>query len=74
MVRCIVSQDRTRAVVHFETHSVSLYHSETKVLDLVVWILSPFNTSPDITYANWVSSQEDTAIIDLSQIETEGAA
>jgi hypothetical protein len=74
MVRCIVSQDRTRAVIHFDTHSVELYHSEAKVLDLVIWILSPFSTSPDVTYANWVSSHEDTAIINLSQLETEKGA
>ena len=72
--KVVLSQDRKNAMIHFDTHSVGVYHSEGLVMDLV-WILlwKPFNSQCE-TYTQFLSSQEDTQSIDLSQIDNKQAA
>jgi hypothetical protein len=67
--KIILSTDRKSATIHYDTHSVGLYHSEAKVLDLLAVILNPANT----TVSTWdeyteiiKSSQEDTVIIKIA--------
>ena len=72
--KVILSQDRKRAVIHFETRSIELYHSESLVLDLVIWMLSPNGTTSDITYNSYISSLSDTAIIDVTNLSQDEAA
>lgn len=75
--KIMLSQDRKTAVLYFDNRpNFTLYHSEAQVLDLVAFFLLPV-TGPshyDITWANYVSSQEDTQSIDLSQIDIKQAA
>lgn len=70
--KIILSSDRKQAMIHFDTHSVGLYHSEAKVLDLVAIILNPFKTDVsnwDQLTSMYSSSQEDTAIINIEEIK-----
>jgi hypothetical protein len=65
--KIVISKDRKTGVIHFDTHSVTLYHSEAKVLDLIVILMSPNNNVS--TWDGMVSSLEDTAIININDLE-----
>lgn len=69
--KIVLSTDRKEAVIHFDTHSIRLYHSEAKVLDLIAILLSPRRDVSDWdTYTRiMVSSQEDTAIINIEELK-----
>lgn len=40
----IISQDKRRAIVHFDTHSVGLWHGDGKVENLVIWLLFGYDS------------------------------
>lgn len=68
-----INNNRTVAVIYFETHNVYISHDEGKVLDLLIFILTP-NINNEVTYNSFINSLQDTAIINLSQIETRKVA
>lgn len=73
MYRVLVNQNKTEAVIHFETHSIKVSHDQGQVIELIMFLLTP-NMRPNITLNQYWSSLEDTVNIELSQIETRKAA
>lgn len=73
--KIVLSQDRKNAMIHYDTHSVGLYHSEGLVLDLIALILSPIvSCNYDITWNSYMASFEDTQpIIDLEALNRKAA-
>lgn len=69
--KIVLSQDRKSAVIHFDTHSVMVSHSEGKVLDLIAMLFSPQShiETWDAYHRMMVSSQEDTAIINIEDLK-----
>jgi hypothetical protein len=69
--KIMLSQDRKQIVIYYtDRPNFGLYHSEAKVLDLLAWFLTPINsTCYDITWNGYMSSQEDTAVINLEDLE-----
>ena len=69
--KIMLSQDRTTATIYYTNRgNFNLYHSEAKVLDLLAWFLLPIeSTCYDITWTGLISSQEDTAIINIEDLK-----
>jgi hypothetical protein len=59
--KIVLSKDRKSAVVHYTTHSVTIYHSYGRVTDLL------WNLFPEFTCL-WMLEMEDTQEIDISRI------
>ena len=61
--RIVINKDRTEAIVYIEGKTLTLYHSEGKVVDLVLWYIYPSipkNVDVGQIQKAWESSMEDT--------------
>lgn len=66
--RVILSSDRKEATIYRQDGSnFNLYHSEGKVEDLVAFFTLPIDTNKDVTMKGYLTSLEDTAIIEINK-------
>ena len=72
-MKIVLNKNKTEAMVHYESHSVMLYHSDGLVLDLIAVLLAPIGCNVH-SMTQVLSSLDDTQSINLSQIETEKVA
>lgn len=69
--KIVVSQDRTYGMIYYTNREpIEMYHSEAKVVELILWLLTPTNIQlQDFTVKALISSLDDTAIIDLNDLK-----
>lgn len=69
--KIVLSQDRKSAVVHFTTHSVFFSSDEPNV----IWLVWEIVLEPAIEHERRLKiAEEDTVVINLSDIDDEDAA
>jgi hypothetical protein len=70
VIEVVVSQDRKDATLYMPLidKSFGLYHSEGKVLDLVIFFLLP-RCPQEMTMQSYINSTEDTAVINVEDLK-----